>query len=130
MVRVPHFNGSEKAARIELRCPDTTISPHLGIAAVLAAGLEGIKRDVKPPEPIATNLYRTSAEVESLPASLKESLLLLKESQILKKELGESVIDTFVSIRMKDWEQYVKATKDPRSSNITSWELERYLHAN
>jgi glutamine synthetase len=130
MVRVPHFNGSEKAARIELRCPDTTISPHLGIAAILTAGLDGIKRDIKPPEPTVTNLYKPSIEVESLPGTLKESLLLLKEGQILRKELGESVIDTFVSISMKDWEQYVTATEDPHSSVITSWELERYLHTN
>lgn len=130
MIRVPHFNGSAKAARIELRCPDTTISPHLGIAAIIAAGLEGIMRSIEPPEPTQTNLYKSSTEVDSLPCTLKESLLLLKEDQILRKELGESVIDTFVSLRMKEWEQYVEATENPHSSDITSWELEKYLHAN
>ncbi|MGY5860276.1 MAG: glutamine synthetase family protein [Candidatus Thorarchaeota archaeon] len=130
MVRVPHFNGSEKAARIELRCPDTTISPHLGIAAILAAGLDGIKRDLEPPMPTTSNLYKPSSGVESLPGTLKESLLLLKESKILREELGDSVVDTFVSMRMKEWNQYVEVTADPHSSDITPWELERYLRAN
>jgi len=130
MVRVPHFNGSEKAARIELRCPDTTISPHLGIAAILAAGLDGIKRSLEPPKPTTSNLYKPSADVESLPGTLKESLLFLKDSQILREELGDSVVDTFVSLRMKEWNQYVDSTDDPHSADITSWELERYLRAN
>ena len=130
MVRVPHFNGSEKAARIELRCPDTKISPHLGIAAVLAAGLDGIKRNLSPPEPTTSNLYKPSSGIESLPGTLLESLSLLAESQILKDQLGESAVETFVSMRMKEWNEYVKATVDPQSSEVTPWELERYLHAN
>ncbi|MHA1851725.1 MAG: glutamine synthetase family protein [Candidatus Thorarchaeota archaeon] len=130
MVRVPHFNGSEKAARIELRCPDTTLSPHLGIAAILAAGLDGIKRDIEPPKPTISNLYNPSTGVESLPSTLRESLILLKKSKILREQLGDSVVDTFVSMRMKEWDKYVKATENPDSSDITQWELERYLHAN
>lgn len=130
MIRVPHFNGSRKAARIELRCPDTAISPHLGIAAILAAGLDGIKRKLQPTEPTTTNLYEFSTTTESLPGTLRESLLLLKESQILREQFDHSVIDEFVSMRMSDWDQYVKATQDPQSSNVTAWELEKYLHAN
>ena len=130
MVRVPHFNGSKKAARIELRCPDTALSPHLGIAAILAAGLDGIKRNLEPPKPTATNLYKPTTDVESLPGTLKESLLLLKDSKILREELGDSVIDEFVSMRMKEWNQYIETTDDPHSSDITPWELRRYLRAN
>ncbi|MHA1614102.1 MAG: glutamine synthetase family protein, partial [Candidatus Thorarchaeota archaeon] len=63
MIRVPHFNGSERAARIELRCPDTTISPHLAIAAILAAGLDGIERTLEPSEPMTTNLYKSTSDV-------------------------------------------------------------------
>ncbi|TFH04571.1 MAG: glutamine synthetase [Candidatus Thorarchaeota archaeon] len=130
MIRVPHFNSSKKAARIELRCPDTAISPHLGIAAILAAGLDGIKRKLQPAEPTTANLYKQSTTTESLPGTLRESLLLLKESQIMREQLGNSIIDEFVSMRMDEWDHYVKAIQDPHSSDITSWELERYLHAN
>jgi len=130
MVRVPHFNGSAQAARIELRCPDATISPHLGIAAILAAGLDGIIRDIEPPEPTASNLYKSDSETSSLPGSLRESLEFLNESRFLRQYLGNTVVDKFVSLKMKDWDQYMRATETPKSPEITAWELERYLHAN
>ena len=130
MIRVPHFNGSAKAARIELRCPDAMSSPHLGIAAILAVGLDGIKRDKEPPEPTASDLYRISSDTPSLPGTLKDSLQLLTESAFLREQLGDSVIDRFVSLRMKEWEQYVEAIEDPQSSEVSRWELGRYLHAN
>jgi len=130
MIRVPHFNGSERAARIELRCPDTTISPHLAITAILAAGLDGIERTLEPSEPMTTNLYKSTSDVESLPGSLRESLSLLDESQFMRKELGDGLVDTLVSIRMHEWEDYVNANGDPHSIEVSSWELDRYLHAN
>lgn len=130
MIRVPHFNGSERAARIELRCPDTTISPHLAIAAILAAGLDGIARTLEPSEPTTTNLYKSAADIESLPGSLIESLALLKESHFMRNELGDSLVDTLVSIRMHEWEDYAKANGDPHSIEVSAWELNRYLHAN
>jgi len=130
MVRIPHFNGYEKAARIELRCPDTTMSPHLGMAAILAAGLDGIKRNLEPGKPVVANLYKSSSDVESLPRSLRESLLLLDQSHLLRNALGDSVVDAFVTLRMKDWDEYTEAIDNPHPSNITAWELERYLRAN
>jgi len=130
MIRVPHFNGSERAARIELRCPDTTISPHLAIAAILAAGLDGIERTLEPSEPMTTNLYKSTSDVESLPGSLRESLSLLDESHFMRRELGDGLVDTLVSIRMHEWEEYVNANGDPHSIEVSSWEVDRYLHAN
>ena len=130
MIRVPHFNGSERAARIELRCPDTTISPHLAIAAILAAGLDGIERTLDPSEPTTANLYKSASDIESLPGTLRESLSLLDESHFMRSELGDSLVDTLVSIRMHEWEDYVKANGDPHSIEVSSWELNRYLHAN
>jgi glutamine synthetase len=130
MVRVPYFNGSEKAARIELRCPDSTISPHLGIAAILAAGLDGIKRNLEPGKPVAANLFRSSSDVKSLPISLRESLTLLDQSHLMRNELGDTAVEAFVTLKMQDWNKYVEVNDDPLSPDITKWELEKYLHAN
>ena len=129
MIRVPHFNGSAKAARIELRCPDATLSPHLGIAAILAGGLDGIKKDLEAPEAVGANLYSTGLDIPSLPGSLRESLQFLKDSMFLREHLGDSLVDKFVSLKMKDWDQYMNTTETPKSSDVTSWELEKYLHA-
>ena len=130
MVRDPYFNGSEKAARIELRCPETTISPHLASAAILSARLDGIQRNLEPPKATSSNLYKSDSEVGSLPGCLKDSLDLLSSSQMMREEFGDSVIDTVVSMRMKEWDAYVETIDNPQSSEVTSWEIERYLHAN
>ncbi|MGY5865578.1 MAG: glutamine synthetase family protein [Candidatus Thorarchaeota archaeon] len=130
MVRVPHFNGSAKAARVELRCPDATSSPHLVIAVMLAAGLDGITKRTEPPNPTEEDLFETSTDTESLPPSLDRALISLEHSRTMRDILGESVVDTLVTMRRKEWTDYVTATGDPGTSEITPWEIDRYLHVN
>ena len=130
MIRVPHFNGSEKAARIELRCPDATSSPHLALAVMLAAGLDGISRRIEPPEPTEKDLYESSSATKSLPESLEGALYSLDRSKTMRDILGDSVVDTLVAMRRQEWVDYVKTTGDPGSSEITDWEIDKYLHVN
>jgi glutamine synthetase len=130
MIRVPHFNGSQDAARIELRCPDASSSPHLAIAAMLSAGLDGIQRKVEPPLAADTNLYESKAQLDNLPNSLQNAILRLQESKMLRQRLGNSTIDFLVKNRLQEWKNYLESTGDHRSSEITSWEIERYLLAN
>jgi glutamine synthetase len=130
MVRVPHFNGSKRAARVELRNPDATSSPHLVIASILAAGLDGIERKIEPPEPTDKDLYETGVTLESLPGSLEGALDSLEKSTMMRKVLGDSVIDAIVKLRKREWKDYVESTGDPGSSEITDWEIERYMHVN
>ncbi len=130
MVRVPHFNGSKRAARVELRNPDATSSPHLVIASILAAGLDGIKRKIEPPKPTDKDLYETGVTLESLPGSLEGALDSLERSTMMRKVLGDSVVDTIVELRKREWKEYVESTGDPGSSEITDWEIERYMHVN
>ena len=56
-IRIPSASGPD-AARIELRFPDPTCNPYLGIAAVLMAGLDGIQRRLDPGAPAEDNLLR------------------------------------------------------------------------
>jgi glutamine synthetase len=130
MVRIPHFNGSKKAARIELRCPDATSSPHLVIASILAAGLDGIERKIEPPEPTDKDLYESGVTIKSLPGSLEAALESLEKSSMMRRVLGDSVIETLVAMRKLEWKEYVESTGDPGSTEITDWEIERYMHVN
>jgi len=58
LVRVPKwFNTKPNSARIELRCPDSTSNPYLAFAVMLKAGLEGIDKKMRPPDPIEDNVY-------------------------------------------------------------------------
>ncbi|MFW9768975.1 MAG: glutamine synthetase family protein, partial [Candidatus Thorarchaeota archaeon] len=130
MVRVPYFNGSAKAARVELRCPDATSSPHLVIAVVLAAGLDGISQKIEPPTPTDEDLFEGKSDTESLPGSLELALTNLENSKAMREILGGTVVDKLVELRRKEWRDYVKATGNPGISEITSWEIDRYLHVN
>ncbi|MFX1482052.1 MAG: glutamine synthetase family protein [Promethearchaeota archaeon] len=130
MVRVPHFNGSDKAARIELRCPDASSSPHLALAVMLAAGLDGIERKIEPPSPTDKDLYESTFPAKSLPGSLDSALSILDKSKIMREILGDSVVEALIRMRRKEWQDYVEATGNPGSATITSWEIDRYLHAN
>ncbi|KXH70943.1 MAG: hypothetical protein AM326_12165 [Candidatus Thorarchaeota archaeon SMTZ-45] len=130
MIRIPFFNGSEKAARIELRCPDATSSPHLVVACILAAGLDGIERGLEPPEPTDKDLYESGVALESLPGSLEGALEKLERSTLMKRMLGDSVIESLVAMRKREWNEYVESTGDPGASEITDWEIEKYMHVN
>lgn len=130
MIRVPHFNGSAAAARIELRCPDASSSPHLVIAAMLAAGLDGIDRRIQPSEPTEENLYESSSSIDSLPASLREAISYLARSQIMREALGDSLVNQMVMKREEEWNSYATQTGNPSTGEITDWEINRYLLAN
>ncbi len=130
MVRIPHFNGSKRAARIELRCPDAASSPHLVIASILAAGLDGIENQIEPPLPTDKDLYESGVTLKSLPGSLEGALDCLEKSTMMRNVLGDSVVDTLVALRRREWKEYVRFTRDPGSSEVTEWEIEKYMHVN
>src|SRR5260370_6135782 len=89
-VRIPVYSRSEKAKRVEFRCPDPAANPYLAFSAILLAGLDGIEQKVTPPEPIDKDLYSLSpeekAKIKSTPGSLQEVLHALEaDHQFLLK---------------------------------------------
>ena len=81
-VRIPLSGDNPKAKRLEFRCPDPTANPYLAFAAMLCAGIDGIKNKIEPPEPIDQDIYELSPEelskIASTPGSLKEALSALE----------------------------------------------------
>jgi glutamine synthetase len=130
MIRIPQYNGSDTKARIEFRCPDPSCSSHLAVAATLAAGLDGIRRGLTPPAPTGDNLYELTEGIESLPGSLGEALENLKRNDVIVDALGKSLVDMIVKMRTAEWEEYVEITGDPGVSEITKWEVSKYLRFN
>ena len=61
-IRIPTYSKSEKSKRIEFRCPDTAANPYLPFAALLMAGLDGVKNKIDPGAPADFDLYEASAE--------------------------------------------------------------------
>jgi len=82
-VRIPLSGSNPKAKRLEFRCPDATSNPYLAFAAMLCAGIDGIKNQIDPGEPLDVDIYDLSpeelAKVPSTPGSLEDALSNLEK---------------------------------------------------
>jgi glutamine synthetase len=126
LIRVPEYQpGKENATRIEYRSPDPACNPYLTFAVMLAAGLEGIAKDLKPPEPVEENVYEMTDEergqrgIGTLPGSLDEAIQLTEKSELVRKALGDHVFEAFIKNKKIEWDQYRK--------QVTDYELKKYL---
>ncbi|KWX00225.1 type I glutamate--ammonia ligase [Carbonactinospora thermoautotrophica] len=103
-VRIPITGSNPKAKRIEFRVPDPSCNPYLAFAAMLMAGLDGIRNKIEPPEPIDKDLYELPpdehAAVPQVPASLEAVLDALEEDHEYLLEGGvftPDLIETWIS---------------------------------
>lgn len=126
MVRIPVYKpGKQLSTRIELRSPDPMANPYLVNAVTLAAGLDGIERNLElPPEATAETLKLTDRQmVEAgytpLTRSLKEALDVFEDSQFMKDALGEHIHSFFLKKKRDEWHKF--------ESTITEWEIKHYL---
>lgn len=123
LIRVPKW-FDEKSARIELRCPDPSCNPYLAFTVMLAAGLDGIKKKLEPPEPVEENIYALNEEdrkykhIDTLPSSLHEALIELEKDEVIQKALG-GLHRRYVEIKRREWNEF--------KFQVTSWELEKYM---
>lgn len=123
LIRVPASRGM--STRLELRCPDCATNPYLAIAVCLAAGLDGIKRGLKPVDSVQKDIYtmseeeRAEANIKELPKNLYEAIEEMKKSSFMKEVLGEGVFKKYIRAKEEEWMEY--------TSQVTDWEIERYL---
>lgn len=106
--RIP-FTNSPKAKRVEVRFPDPTANPYLAYAALLMAGLDGIKNKINPGEPMDENLYDLSpVQLRKIPtvcSSLREALGALDTDRAYLKEGGvfdDDQIDSYIELKMEE----------------------------
>jgi glutamine synthetase len=97
--------GAESAtANIEFKPMDVTANPYLALAAVLAAGMDGVERDLDPGEPTTvdpatlSDEERASRGIYPLPASLDEALDALEGNEVLIRALGEPLVRTHLAV--------------------------------
>jgi len=107
-IRIP-FVSNPKGTRIEVRYPDPTANPYLAFAAMLMAGLDGIKNKIDPGKPGDEDLYElTEKEKESIPkvcSSLDQALHALDQDREFLKAGGvftDNVIDSFIELKMEE----------------------------
>lgn len=117
LVRVPY-------GRLEFRLPDSGCNPYLVHAAIIAAGLDGIERELDPGEPMNINLYDLTLEeiiaknISILPQSLGSALDELEKDSIFVEAMGKHLVDEFVKVKRAEWDEY--------SRQVSSWEVEKY----
>ncbi len=124
--RIPIYSKSAKAKRIEFRCPDPSCNPYLAFAAMLMAGLDGVRKQIEPPAPVDKDLFDLSAEelaaIGQVPASLGEALSALENDQQFLTEGG-----VFTDDLIETWIEY-KTTEeiDPVRLRPHPWEFMLY----
>ncbi len=106
-IRIPLSGTNPKAKRLEFRCPDATSNPYLAFAAMLCAGLDGIKNHIDPGESLDVDIYDLSPEelskIPSTPGSLDAALESLEKDHAFLTEPGvftEDFINTWIGYKL------------------------------
>ena len=124
LIRIPAARG--EGTRVELRCPDPSANPYLALAVCLAAGLDGIRKQIMPPAAVVKNVYEMRLDekkaegIESLPATLSEAVDELEKDEYILDVLGEHISRNYIAAKRTEWAEY--------TSQVTDWEIEQYLY--
>jgi glutamine synthetase len=116
LIRIPD------AGRFELRLADGAANPYLLQAAVLAAGLDGIRNARDPGERLDINMYtdgHKAQNAKTLPLNLLDALRALERSSIFKDALGEGVVASYLKLKHNEWNDYCR--------HLTEWERQTTL---
>jgi len=124
LVRIPPERGA--GTRLEIRLGDGSANPYLLTAAVLAAGLDGIRTRHEPSEPVRGLAYGVEGG-PVLPMSLGAALDALRADTVLVDMLGGPLVDVFEVLKRDEVARYTQAVDDPKTREVTSWEIEEYF---
>jgi glutamine synthetase len=111
--------GSPKATRLETRCPGADVNPYLAMAAVIAAGLHGVERELKLTAPPITGTNQGAENIPRAPRSLMDTTQIFKRSEVARDFLGDTFVDHFAATREWEYRQW--------QDGVTDWELKRYF---
>ena len=109
--------------RFEYRGVDSSCNPYITVAALLVAGLDGIRNQTDPGEPQSLNTYDLLQEedhgLERVPDSLGAALVELEKDEIVRSAMPGRLYDVFHHYKRDEWERYLAA--------VTDWEQDEYL---
>ena len=124
LIRIPASRG--ESTRVELRSPDPAANPYLVLAICLAAGLDGIRGKIEPPEDVHENVFsmgeaeRERLGIEALPQDLEAAVEELEKDEFVKNVLGTHITEKYITAKRADWTAY--------RSQVTRWEIDEYLY--
>jgi glutamine synthetase len=110
--------GSGKSLRIETRIPGADVNPYLSYAALMAAGLEGIRERIDPPQMFTGDLY-TAQDLAQVPTTLCDSIASLEQSAFIENIFGKNAFEHYLHFFKTEQALYDRA--------VTDWERKRYF---
>ncbi|ADI74350.1 glutamine synthetase, type I [Methanohalobium evestigatum Z-7303] len=125
LIRIPAARGN--STRLELRNPDPSCNPYIAFAAILGAGLEGIREKIDPGEKVESNIFELSDQerarlnIDTLPSMINETASHLENDELLRDVLGPHVHNNILRIAKAEWEDY--------RIQVHDWEVNRYLNS-
>ena len=120
VVRIPVH--AQKGSII-FKSPDSAANPYLALAVIIAAGLDGVKRQLEPGKEIDKTIEQLADEkivLDRIPRKLSDALDAFIADEILVNTLGKELTDVYVKAKMKECKEY--------SEQVSQWEIERYLY--
>jgi glutamine synthetase len=129
LIRVPMISPGKsiEGTRCEVRCPDPSSNTYLAFAAMIAAGLDGLERGLTLSDPVEESLFEMDASriaekgIRELPGTLGEAIDELERDPVIAEALGDHVLSHYVAAKRTEWDEY--------RTQVTGWELDRYLEA-
>ncbi|MGI6072183.1 MAG: type I glutamate--ammonia ligase [Lachnospiraceae bacterium] len=124
LIRVPSGRGI--STRIELRSPDPSANPYLALGLCLEAGLEGIEKDMTPPESVDKNIFEMSqreikrSAIKPLPVNMFDAIGKAEKDRFVREVLGNHIYNKYIEAKRKEWDEY--------SCRVSNWEIDTYLH--
>jgi len=133
-IRVPEVpKGKERSTRIEIRSPDPACNIYLAFAAIQAAGVQGIKENLKLIPPQERNIYKMTKEemkklkIATLTKNLKEALEIFKKSKLMKETLGDHIFQKLIQNKEIEWQKYKKSVGKKYQKEVSPYEIKEYL---
>ena len=123
LVRVPPGKGMR--TRAEYRPTDGSCNFYVAFAGILAAGLDGIKRELELPEPVEEDIYdmsekqRAEKGIDVLPGNLGDALNEFSKDNCLQDALGRTFCNKFLQLKTDEWKEF--------SFTVHEWERKKYL---
>jgi glutamine synthetase len=109
----------------EYRLPDPACNPYLSLAAILAAGMEGVRKKLDPGPPVNKDIFKMSQRersrlrVDVLPNDLSEAVRAFQKDKFLQNALGSRISSHIIQAKRSEWQEYI--------GQVHPWELDRYL---
>jgi len=129
LIRVPMISPGKsiEGTRCEVRCPDPSSNTYLAFAVMVAAGLDGVEKGLQLADPVEESLFEMDATrivekgIKELPGTLGEAIEELQADPVICDALGDHILGHYVAAKKAEWDEY--------RTQVSRWELERYLEA-